>query len=48
MGVRAAQKTADRGLKPSDRKHQIVSAIIGVLLAVLIGAGLLVLFSNQQ
>jgi hypothetical protein len=26
---RAAQKTAGRGLKPSDRQHQIVSAIIG-------------------
>jgi hypothetical protein len=48
MGVRAAQKTAGRGLKPSDRQHQIVPAIIGILLAVLVGAGLLALLANQQ
>jgi hypothetical protein len=48
MGVRAAQKTAGRGLKSSDRQHQIVSAIIGILLAVLVGAGLLALLANQQ
>jgi hypothetical protein len=47
-GVRAAQKTAGRVPKPSDRQRQIVSAIIGILLAVLVGAGLLVLFANQQ
>jgi len=48
MGMRAAQKAAGRGLKPSDRQHQIVSAIIGILLAVLVGAGLLALFASQQ
>jgi hypothetical protein len=48
MVLRAAQKTAGRGLKPSDRQHQIVLAIIGILLAMLIGAGLLVLLANQQ
>jgi CBS-domain-containing membrane protein len=42
MGVRAAQKTAGKGLKPSDRQHHIVSAIIGILLAVLVCAGLVV------
>jgi hypothetical protein len=48
MGVRAAQKTAGRGLKPSDRQHHIVSAIIGILLAVLVVAGLLALLATQH
>jgi hypothetical protein len=48
MGVRAAQKADGKGLKPSDRQHHIVSAIIGILLAVLVGAGLLALLANQH
>jgi hypothetical protein len=48
MGVRATQKVAGRGLKPSDRQRHIVSAIIGILLAVLVGAGLLALLASQH
>jgi hypothetical protein len=48
MGVKAAQKTAGRGPKPSDRQRHIVSAIIGILLAVLVGVGLIALLANQQ
>jgi hypothetical protein len=48
MGVRAAQKTAGREPKPSGRQHQIVSAIIGILLAVLVVAGLLALLATQH
>jgi hypothetical protein len=48
MGVRAAQKTADRGLKPSGRQQQIVSVIIGILFALLVTAGLLALLVNHQ
>ena len=48
MSVRAAQKTAGRELRRPDRQEHIVLAITGILIAVLITAGLLALFAHLQ
>ena len=48
MGMRAAKKSAGlQGLKSTDRRDVIVSAIVGTLLAVLAVVGLLILVTNH-
>jgi hypothetical protein len=47
MGLGAAKKSAGlKGSKSTDRHDQIVSTIVGILLAVLAGVGLLILLTN--
>ena len=41
MGVAAAQNAA-AGTKPADRRHRVLSIVGGIALALLIGAGLLI------
>jgi hypothetical protein len=41
MGMFAGQKTATR-TKPAERRHRILSAIGGITLALLVGAGLFI------
>jgi hypothetical protein len=46
LGIGAAQKGA--GSKPTDRRHWVVSLIVGILIAVLIAAGAFILLVSQQ
>jgi hypothetical protein len=46
LGLGAAQKGATKDVKTS--RHWVVSLVIGVLIAVLIAAGLLILLVSQQ
>ena len=49
MGIGAAQAAANRSDgKPSDRRHRVFSIIFGILLALLIAAGLLLLLSTNH
>jgi hypothetical protein len=49
IGIGAAQKAARaNGVKPAHRRHRIVSIVVGILLAVLIAAGFLMLFLVSQ
>jgi len=48
MGMGAAKKSAGlKGLKSTDRHDLIVSAIVGILVAVLAGVGFLILLTNH-
>ena len=45
IGIGAAQTAARaKGTKPARRRHRIVPIVVGILVAVLIVAGLLILF----
>jgi hypothetical protein len=46
LGIGAAQKGA--GSKPTTSRHPVVSVIVGILIAVLIAAGMFVLLVSQQ
>ena len=46
LGLVAAQKGA--GSKPIERRRWVVSLVVGVLIALLIGAGAFVLLVSQQ
>jgi hypothetical protein len=46
LGIGAAQKGA--GSKPTRRPHWVVSLIVGVLVAALIGVGMFFLFASQK
>jgi hypothetical protein len=46
LGIGAAQKGA--GSKPIERRHWVVSLVVGILIALLIGAGAFVLLVSQQ
>ena len=47
MGMGAAQRAAgSQGLKPTDRRHDVVSTTVGILLAVVAAAGILLLLTN--
>jgi hypothetical protein len=46
LGIGAAQK--DAGSKPIERRHWVVSLIVGILIAVLIAAGMFFLLVSQQ
>jgi hypothetical protein len=46
LGIGAAQKGA--GSKPIERRPWIVSFVVGILIALLIGAGAFVLLVSQQ
>jgi hypothetical protein len=46
LGIGAAQKGA--GSKPIERRHWVVSLVIGTLVALLIGAGAFVLLVSQK
>jgi hypothetical protein len=46
LGLGAAQKGA--GSKPSASRHWVVSLVVGILIAVLIAAGLFILLVSQQ
>jgi hypothetical protein len=40
LGIGAAQKGArSKGVKPTDRRHRVISIVVGILLALLIAAG---------
>jgi hypothetical protein len=45
LGIGASQKAArSKGVKRTDRRHWVISIVVGILLAFLITAGLLMLF----
>ena len=46
LGLGAAQKGA--GSKPSANRHPVISFVLGILIAVLIAAGLFILLVSQQ
>jgi hypothetical protein len=47
LGIGAAQKGAgSKGVKSS--RHWVLSLVVGILLAVLMGAGLFILLVSQQ
>jgi hypothetical protein len=47
LGLGAAQKGAGpKGIKPS--RHWVISFVVGILLALLIAAGLFILLVSQQ
>jgi hypothetical protein len=46
LGIGAAQKGA--GSKPAERRPWVVSLVVGILIALLIGAGAFVLLVSQQ
>jgi hypothetical protein len=47
LGIGAAQRGAgSKGLKPS--RHPVISLVVGILVALLIVAGLFVLLVSQQ
>jgi len=47
FGIGAAQKGAgSKGVKPS--RHWVISFVVGILLALLIAAGLFILLVSQQ
>jgi hypothetical protein len=46
LGIGAAQKGA--GSKPIERRHWVVSLAVGILIALLIGAGTFVLLVSQK
>ena len=47
MGMAAAQRAAgSKRLKLADRRHRVVSAIVGILLAVVGAAGIFLLLTN--
>ena len=45
LGIGAAQKAARS--QPAERRHRVVSAVLGILIALLIGAGLFILLMGQ-
>jgi hypothetical protein len=48
-GIGAAQVAAKRtDRKSTDRRHRVISIIVGILLALLIAAGLLLLLSTHH
>jgi len=46
LGIGAAQKGA--GSKPIERRHWVASLVVGILIAVLIAAGMFFLLVSQQ
>jgi hypothetical protein len=47
LGMGAAQKSAgSKGVKPTDREHQVISIVVGILL--LMSAGVFILLVSQQ
>jgi hypothetical protein len=46
LGIGAAQKGA--GSKSTERRHWVVSFLVGILIAVLIGVGAFILLVSQQ
>jgi hypothetical protein len=47
MGIATAQRAAgSKRLKLTDRRHHVVSTIVGILLAVVAAAGILLLLTN--
>ena len=46
LGIGAAQKGA--GSKPIERRNWVVSLVVGILIAVLIGVGASLLLVNSQ
>jgi hypothetical protein len=46
LGIGAAQKGARS--KPIERRHWVVSLVVGILIAVLIAAGAFILLVSQQ
>jgi hypothetical protein len=49
LGIGAAQKSAgSKGIKPTDRQHQVISIVVGILLALLMSAGVFILLVSQQ
>jgi hypothetical protein len=46
LGLGAAQKGA--GSKPIERRNWVVSLVVGILIAVLIGVGAFLLLVSQQ
>jgi hypothetical protein len=46
LGIGAAQKGS--GSKPAERRPRVISFVVGILIAVLIGAGAFVLLVSQQ
>jgi ATP/ADP translocase len=46
LGIGAAQKSA--GSKPMERRHWVFSLIVGILIAVLIAAGMFFLLVSQK
>jgi hypothetical protein len=49
LGIGAAQKGArSKGVKPTDRRHRVISIVVGILLALLIAAGSFLLLVSQK
>jgi hypothetical protein len=49
LGIGAAQKGArSKEVKPTDRRHWVISIIVGILLALLIAAGSFLLLVSQK
>jgi ATP/ADP translocase len=46
LGIGAAQKGA--GSKPIERRHWVVSLVVGILVALLIAVGMFFLLVSQQ
>jgi hypothetical protein len=46
LGIGAAQKGA--GSEPTKRRHWVVSLVVGVLVAALIGVGMFLLLVSQK
>jgi hypothetical protein len=46
LGIGAAQKGA--GSKPTDRRHWVVSLVVGIPIALLVAAGMFFLLVSQQ
>jgi hypothetical protein len=46
LGIGTAHKGA--GSKPIDRRHRVISFVIGILLALLIGAGSFILLVSRK
>jgi flagellar basal body-associated protein FliL len=48
LGIGAAQEAAGSKEEPKDRRHRVISIIVGILLALLISAGAFILLVSQQ
>jgi hypothetical protein len=48
IGIGAAQKSStSKGARPADGRHRLISIIVGILVALFIGAGLFYLLMMQ-
>jgi len=48
LGIGAGQKAAGSKEEPRDRRHRLISIMGGILIALLISAGVFILLVSQQ